>query len=367
MTARKMSGAQVRPEGLYALGDLLKKPEMLKPPEVIIPHMMWRKGRSCLFGREKSGKSTLLAHAVARASQGQKFLGQECQQSTFLWIGLEEIVAEAVRRFKDFGGDENRIWILDRLSRNWVQEIEQCIDVAKADGVIIDTLPQILASAGVKDENDAGGINHTFIPSLTKLTREQNVGVLLNGHTNKSEGVARGSTAITAGMDVNLLMKAPDGNTRPRRVVTSEGRWSNEEFTLQFDGEHYELTQGELALPDQIFQHIQKNPDCSRRSINKDLPGGTARKTELLKVLMESGQIEDHGDEKRSKYRVSKQPVSNGNGVTTVTGKNSSGTQTVTESSNATLPDSLPLESDLVTPPEDEEYLRDERRGMEEF
>lgn len=337
------------PPGFFKLGDLMENPSMLKAPQPIIPRMMWNGARVCLFSREKAGKSTLLAYAAARASQGHPFLGEKCQQSTFLWIALEEILSETLRRFKQFGGDKERIFILDRLSRNWVEEIKQCISIAKADGVIIDTLPQLLSAAGVQDENDAGSINAKVVGGLTRLVRETNVGILLDHHTTKAEGVPRGSTSITAAMDVNLTMQAPDGNTKPKRVITSEGRWSNEEFTLQFDGEHYELTEGELALPDQILQHIQKNPDCSRRSINKDLPGGTSRKTEVLNELMESGQIENHGDDNRSKYRVSDQPVSNGNGITSVTPKNSSSTRTVTGVSNATLPNSLPLESDSVT------------------
>jgi RecA-family ATPase len=102
MTARK--GAS----DYYWLKDLKKNPEMLKPPEIIIPRLMWRGARVCLFGREKSGKSTLLTYAVAQASNGLTFLDEQCQQATFVWCALEEMISETVRRFEKFGGDGSR-------------------------------------------------------------------------------------------------------------------------------------------------------------------------------------------------------------------------------------------------------------------
>ena len=36
----------------YWLKDLKKKPEMLKPPEILIPRLMWRGARVCLFGTD---------------------------------------------------------------------------------------------------------------------------------------------------------------------------------------------------------------------------------------------------------------------------------------------------------------------------
>ena len=335
-------------KGWTWLSELYANPEMHKPPEVIIPKLMWRKARVCLFSREKGGKSTLLAYAVARASQGLTFLEEECPQSTFLWVGLEEVLSEAVRRFERFGGDGKKIAFIHKLSRNWVKELAEAIKETEADGVIIDTLPQLLSSAGVRDENDAGGINAQVIPALTRLTREKNVGILLNHHVTKSEGGPRGSTAITAGMDINLTMRAPDGNLKPRRIIESEGRWANEKFAVEFDGQDYELTEGEVSIDERVFRFIKKNPDCSWSAISTGVPGGTTGKNEAVKSLEAAGRIKNFGDRNKAKYRVTENPPSTANSTATYTPESPSSTSTVGGSGTATVLNSEPLESGLV-------------------
>ena len=330
------------------LSDLYSNPEMHKPPEIIIPKLMWRKARVCLFSREKGGKSTLLAYAVARASQGLTFLEEECPQSTFLWVGLEEILSEAVRRFERFGGDGKKIAFIHKLSRNWVKELAEAIKETEADGVIIDTLPQLLSSAGVRDENDAGGINAQVIPALTRLTRDKNVGILLNHHVTKSEGGPRGSTAITAGMDTNLTMRAPDGNLNPRRIIESEGRWANEKFAVEFDGQDFELTEGAVSIDERVFRFIKKNTDCSWSAISDGVPGGTTGKREALKSLEDAGRIMNYGDTTRAKYRVTEILASTANGTATYTAENHHSTTIVEGLSTATVLNSQPLESSLV-------------------
>lgn len=347
MTARK--GAS----DYFWLKDLKENPEMLKPPEIIIPRLMWRGARVCLFGREKSGKSTLLTYAVAQASNGLTFLDEQCQQATFVWCALEEMISETVRRFEKFGGDGSRIAIVDSLAGNWLETLGRTIDKTKADGVIVDTMGLLLSKSGIKDENQAGEINASFIPKLTQLTREKNVGLLLNGHSNKSEGEPRGSTALTAGMDVNLVMRAPDKNHRPKRVLTFEGRWGAGEFAIEFvqgETESFQLTEGELSLSGKILRYIQSNPDSSKNAVLEGVEGGTKPKRDAITDLLRAGKIQDLGTQAASKFRVVETTRSTGNSTTGGTPEKPRSTGTVPGSSTAAVLDSGPLEPEAGPP-----------------
>jgi RecA-family ATPase len=59
----------------HTLRDWLGDPEILKPPRVIVPHLAVEGRVTLLSGREKIGKSTLAAGAVAAASLGASWLG----------------------------------------------------------------------------------------------------------------------------------------------------------------------------------------------------------------------------------------------------------------------------------------------------
>ena len=179
------------------------------------------------------------------------------------------------------------------------------------------------------------------------------MGLLLNGHSNKSEGEPRGSTALTAGMDVNLVMRAPDKNHRPKRVLTFEGRWGAGEFAIEFvqgETESFQLTEGELSLSGKILRYIQSNPDCSKNAVLEGVERGTNPNREAITDLLRAGKIQDFGTQAASKFRVVETTQSTGNGTTSGTPQKPGSTATVPGSSTAAVLDSGPLEPEAGPP-----------------
>jgi hypothetical protein len=342
------------------LHELQQRPELLIPPEVIIPHLMWRGGRTGFFGLEKSGKTTLLAHSIACASRGLPFLGEETTPRTIVWCGLEETLGETVRRFTDLGADPARIAIVATLQGNWMDVLSETIEATGADGVVVDTLGCMLAASGITDENQAGEINLKFIPKITQLTREANVGLLLNAHARKSDGRPRGSTALTAGTDVNIVLVNPDQEKQGNNLTTireldyqgrswiGTGRYRVDLKDRDDGSEYYVLAPGEVSRKDQIIEYITRHPDCSKNAITNGVEGGTHPMRNAINELLDSNTIEDVGTKSQSKFRVRQITPSTSNG----TAETAHSTATVTVSSTDPVLDLYTLGSDEVAPPE---------------
>ena len=83
--------------GAY-LSELQKNPKLMAPPTVIIPRFSWQGALTCLWGREKIGKTTLLNHGITAATKGELFLGRKCQQGMVVYCGFEEMKQTGVQR-----------------------------------------------------------------------------------------------------------------------------------------------------------------------------------------------------------------------------------------------------------------------------
>src|SRR5690606_19180590 len=97
------------------LEELLADPDLLKPPDCIVPHLAYRGRTTLLAGPDKSGKSTLMAHAAAALSRGDGFLGEPSQGQhggRVVWVGLEEALGDGVRRFKELGAEPKNVRLI---------------------------------------------------------------------------------------------------------------------------------------------------------------------------------------------------------------------------------------------------------------
>ena len=74
--AIQMTGEE-EPVVFASMAELQARPELLAPPECVIPHFAYRGRLVILAGPDKSGKSTIMAHAMAALSRGTRFLGEE--------------------------------------------------------------------------------------------------------------------------------------------------------------------------------------------------------------------------------------------------------------------------------------------------
>ena len=96
----------------HTLRDWLADPEILRPPCAVIPHLAITGRVTLLSGREKVGKSTLAACAVAAASRAEPVLAVPVDQPVrTLWYAIDEHFADAVRRFRSLGANLDHVII----------------------------------------------------------------------------------------------------------------------------------------------------------------------------------------------------------------------------------------------------------------
>jgi len=284
------------------LREILEDPRILEPPKAIIPRLMFQGRRTTFAGREKLGKSTLLAQGVVAVSKGGLFLGERCDQATIIWVGLEEPVADTARRFKEMGANPDRIVLMDSLDEDWLTDIADTARETEAVGLVIDSYAMLLSHVGIKDENDAGSVNFRIIRPLTAIIRDTGVAVTFTAHARREDGKYRGSSAQGAGVDLIVEM-FPTKNTKTERAYECKGRVPTEDFNTEFDGQEYSLSKGTLSLRARVVNHIEKYPDCSTRNIRDALGGNAKAIQETIQQLEKQNKIFNYGDGKTHRWR----------------------------------------------------------------
>jgi hypothetical protein len=296
------------PSTARPLRSWLEDPELLRPPEIVIPHLAVEGRVSLLSGREKIGKSTLVAGAVTAASRGDEVLGVRLADPVrTLWYALDEPVADAVRRFSALGADPEGI-VINAEPRTFCdlmvaleRDLEAFDDVAV---VVVDTFSRVLAVSGV-DPNSSREVE-PVIAKLVDLFHRQNVSANLLYHTGKGGKEYRGSTAIGATVDEVLTLRkrgqsdeddfVEDDSDDGRRLLVQDGRNLRGRVQLAFRDGAYNLYEETAAPRDRIMQTIRDHGTVVGRAELVKLSG--VRKSAGLKVigeLISSGAIIETG------------------------------------------------------------------------
>jgi hypothetical protein len=279
-----------RPRLVRTLAEIQADPEALKPPEPVIPRLAW-KGRLSLFAaREKLGKSTMAALGCACVSRGGRFLEERCPAGPVLWVGLEEAVGDAARRFTEFKADPERIYIVDRLPEPF-PDLEASVRHSGAGLVVVDSLAAF--SEGMVSDPGSSAQWTPVMGRLARLARDSGAAVLLLHHARKSDGKPRDSTAILAGVDVIIEMH--DGEEASVRKFIPKGRWGMDAFSAAFDGSDYRRTAGELSLDARVELAVRQSPGCSMRQLRERVQGKAEAIGEAATRLLAAGAIKDLG------------------------------------------------------------------------
>lgn len=164
-----------------------------------------------LTGPAKSGKSTLAAGLAASVSRGEPFFGQDCEPGSVAYIAAERRDSVARRlRAADALLDEVHLadWTPD-LIKQAVEIIEAIQEASVTPSLIVlDTLARCIPGADENSSRDMGLAN----ASLNKIQRAfPTAAIIVLHHTGKSGAGARGSSAIIAGVDMELTVKARKG------------------------------------------------------------------------------------------------------------------------------------------------------------
>ncbi len=287
------------PQVFATLAELLENPKMLDPPERIVPRLGYRARALCLAGPDKSGKSSLLAYAVARLSRRAWFLGERVggHSGRAVWLGIEEAVGDAVRRFKAFNADPERVQLVILAPTDLLAQTEALLTDWPADLVVIDSLAEYarVTLGRAPDSGDDAGWGAVVRP-LVALARKYDCAVVILHHVRKSDGVYRGSSEIAAAVDAMLELALPpkDAGDQTLRYVKGRGRWTVEPFTFRMtDDGDFDLAGGsELTVETRVLLHVEQNPGTSKTAIRKAVTGRSRAVDEAIEKLLRQGAIE---------------------------------------------------------------------------
>lgn len=300
------------PRIFSTLAELLARPELLAPPECVLPRIAYRGRAVLLAAPDKAGKSTLLAHGATAVSCGRSFLGEPVAPGRVVWLGLEEALGDAVRRYSELGADPDRVQLVTMSPPDLRERLDDLLTDWPADLVVIDSLHEYArVTCG---ETPADGDNSMWgavVRPLVALARKHEIALVLLHHVRKSDGEGRGPTEIFAAVDATLTMYRPkkDEDSSSRRIE-GRGRWAIEPFRVALRETRYELHDGAgISLDARVLIAIEANPGCSVRTVRESVTGSAQKIAMAINELIERGAVVDRGSmDRRAFYAASADP-----------------------------------------------------------
>lgn len=293
---------------VVSLAEIVRDPELLQPPETVVPRLAWRGRVTLLAAREKAGKSTLLSAAAAAKSAGHRFLGDVPAPGRVLYLPLEEHVGDVAQRLISFQAAAELVWLM-QAPLDPFAELEGAVATVEPELVIIDTL----AAFTERMDLDPGKSTDwtPIMARFERIARGTGAAVIILHHARKSDGKYRDSSAIGARVDMILEM-GEDEDVPGVRKIKAKGRWTVEDYAVHYvepDGEglagYFQLASGELGLDARIISWVQHDPGASKRSLRDNVRGNSQQIDSAIFRLLQSRVIEDRGSERRAAYFLS--------------------------------------------------------------
>jgi len=280
------------------LGALMANPDILKPPECVVPRIGYRGRLVILAGPDKSGKSTLMGHATAAVSLGRTFLGERCAKGRVLLLGLEEATGDSVRRLVELGTDAEQVQLVTRPVVDIYELADTLLTAWPADLVVVDSLIEYarVTIGSAPDDGDNAGWASVVRP-LVALARKHETAIVLLHHVRRSDGQYRGAGEIAAAADAVLEMSMPTGTQDPcERRIKGRGRWMIEPFIVALRDGRYELSGGdELSVDALVLLHVDQHPGASKNSVRNAVQRRASAVDAAINRLLERGAIRDRG------------------------------------------------------------------------
>lgn len=293
----------VLPAGFRNLADLLTDPELLKPPEPVVPFIAWIERVTLLAAREKLGKSTLAGAAAAAVSAGRAFLGQPTRGGSVLWLALEEHAGDVARRFQRFEATAQGITV-GSMTAQPLDDLDTAARALNPTLVVVDTLAAL--TAGRVDDPSSSSAWTKVMTRLTAVAREAGSAVLLLHHSRKSDGKYRDSSAIGAGCDVLLEMEA-DAHHPTLRRIAGRGRIAiTPQVAVCLVGDRYELVEGggQDPVERQILSFVGAQPGSSSRAIREGVSGRAETIDVAVQQLFAEGRLINNPDGRGNAYSL---------------------------------------------------------------
>ena len=261
-------------------------------PDHLLPGLAWKGRYSALVADSKTGKSTLLAQALAGQALQREFLGAVPAPGRVAI--MEEMGAAWMRTWISAHGVVTAdVDFLDRASYadllDYVRERQPVL-------LVVDTL-SMLATANRADENaqkDMQLLNGT----LLTVAREHGVAALAFHHTNRA-GSYRGSSVTKADVDMLIEMVVTDHGDRQLRYT---GRWPQGDVDLEFSKATlcYSVAGEDDDADRRMLRFIRENPGCTKHAVESGVMGrGQVIYTKMNnligagRILVENGKLFD--------------------------------------------------------------------------
>lgn len=195
-----------------------------EPAEYLVAGLIPKVGVTLIVGAESAGKSLLMAELAGEVSGGGIWAGRALTAGAVLYVSPER-GAVTRRRLHAIAGTDPCIAIasgaFDLRSPNAIAELREAarkVETRAGIGlslIVIDTLAA--ATPGIR-ENETSDLARIGT-ALGHLSEELNAAVVILHHVRKSDGQARGSSALPAAADAVLRVVADKSG---RRVIVPE-------------------------------------------------------------------------------------------------------------------------------------------------
>jgi hypothetical protein len=195
-----------------------------EPAEYLVAGLIPKVGIGLVVAAEGAGKSMLLAELSAEIAGGGVWAGRTLKPGSVLYVAPER-GAVTRRRLHAIAGDDARIAIasgpFDLRSPTAVTELREAARKVEARAgirlglLVIDTLSA--ATPGIR-ENETSDLARIGT-ALGHLSEELRAPIVIVHHVRKSDGQARGSSALPAAADAVLRVVADKSG---RRVIVPE-------------------------------------------------------------------------------------------------------------------------------------------------
>jgi hypothetical protein len=278
------------------LRDLLNDPELLKPPEPVLPYLAYSARATVLVGPDKSGKSTLAGHGVAAMTRGLPFLGQPTRRGNVVVVAPDEATGETVRRLKELGADPDAVRVLTLRPPDLLATLDALLDDEPHELVVVDSLAEYarLMLGRAPEDGDSSGWGTVTRP-LVELTRTRGCSLLLLHHPRRSDGQYRGSGEIAASVDCLLEMTLPNSGEDPTlRRFRGRARWPMQEFSVRLRDEVFEIGDGgEIPIEARIVLDVASHPGTSRNASHQRIGGRKQAHVAAVNNLLQDDRIRE--------------------------------------------------------------------------
>jgi hypothetical protein len=291
------AGAEDPAETWPTLRALLDRPELLEPPEEVVPRLAHRSRTTLMVGPDKIGKTQLYAHAATCRTRGRSMFGQPVARGAVVWCGLEEALGDAVRRFSELDADPDRLRVLALRPPSVLAALDEILAAHPADLVVIDSLAEYarVTLGRAPDDGDAAGWGAVIRP-VVGMGRQHSTAFALLHHPRRSDGQYRGSGEIAAAVDCLWEMLPPNQGEDPTlRRIRGRARWPVEDWSLRMEDGRYVLGGGgALTLDARILADTAANPGTSRSAQHDRLGGRKQTYLSTVGRLIEAETVRDH-------------------------------------------------------------------------